>query len=127
MQERNTPRRRVIGTIALTLLTLAIVGSLGVGIYQAGYEHGLIGSTSEIAVTPRAIGPYYGGIALVFKALFAFLFLGFIAKVFFFRRMHHSGDWRGRREEFRSRMDEHLTEWHTKVHGGNDDEAPTTA
>jgi hypothetical protein len=124
--------RRIWRTLFLTLLVAAVVGGLGYGIYQAGFEQGALGSGADLVESQGPVGPYiYGGIALVFKALFAFVFIGFIAKLFFFRRMvHHGGprgDWQGRREEFKARMDEHLTEWHTRAHGEEGEEAPTTA
>ena len=67
----------------------------------------------------------------MFKFLFAFLFFGFVAKLFMFRRFaHHRGqsaEWHGRREEMRARMEERLSEWHDHAHGDKEPEAdPTT-
>ena len=121
--------RRISRTLFLTLLIVTVVGGLGYGIYQAGFEQGALGSGADLVERP--VGPYAsGGIALVFKALFTLLLVGFIAKLFFFRRMVHHGGHRGdreaRREEFKARMDSHLTEWHDRAHGNGGDEAPTT-
>jgi hypothetical protein len=123
-------RRRLTRTSVLTLLAVTVIGGISCGIYQAGFDQGQIAAGSDLVDNQRAVGPFIdGGIAIVFKAVFAFLLIGFFAKMFAFRRFAHyghQGDWNERREEVRSRMEERLTEWHEKAHGDAGEETPTT-
>ena len=123
-------RRRLTRTSVLTLLAVTVVGGISYGIYQAGFDQGQIAAGADLVENQRAVGPFiYGGIALMFKAVFAFLMLGFFAKLFAFRRFAHHGhhgERSERHEEMRSRIEERLTEWHDKAHGEANEEAPTT-
>ncbi len=58
-------RMRLVGTILAALVILGGIGALGYGIFQTGYEQGLVESV-ELAtdgaevVTPVAVGFYPG-------------------------------------------------------------------
>ena len=123
-------RRRPTRTLVLTLLAVMVIGGISFGIYQAGFDQGQIAAGSDLVENRRAIGPFiYGGTAFMFKALFAFLMLGFFAKLFAFRRFAHHGhpgERSERHEEMRSRIEERLTEWHEKAHAEGSEDAPTT-
>jgi hypothetical protein len=129
VDERTSVNRRTIGILILSVLGLALAAWLGVGLYQAGYVQGAAAEGSEIVIGhgyPYP-GPYgIGVIGIMFKAFFALLFFGLLAKLFFFRPWaHHHGHGPGRmgfgpggprHEEFRNRMEQHLTEWHDQAH-----------
>lgn len=137
-------RRRTIGYIVVGAIGLAAAVWLGVGLYQAGLAQGAIAEGSEIVVGRGY--PYYPGfygfgvIGIMFRALFALLFFGLVARLFFFRTWaHHRGwhgpgsggdEWQGpgrfgpggpRGEEFRRRVETHLAEWHERVHAEPDE------
>lgn len=138
-------RSRRIGVFILVVLGLGLAASAGYGLYQAGYTQGLTAEGAEIVVGrgyyPGLYG--FGVIAIMFKALFAFLLFGLLAKLFFFRRWAHRGYWAAegpgqggpghagpggwsgpRKEEFRSRMESHLEDWHRKAHGEVGEDKP---
>jgi hypothetical protein len=123
-------RRRLTRTPVLLLLAATVVGGISYGIYQAGFDQGQVAAGSDLVENQRAIGPFiYGGITFMFKAVFAFLMLGFFAKLFAFRRFAHHGhhgERSERHEEMRSRIEERLTEWHDNAHSEGSEEAPKT-
>lgn len=116
-------RRRTIGLVLVSVLGVAALAWLGFGLFQAGYVEGAASEGAEIIIGRGAYLPGlygFGVIGIMFKALFALLFFGLIARLFFFRPWAHTGHGHGRgvarHEGFRSRMDEHLTEWHRQAH-----------
>jgi hypothetical protein len=123
--------RRTIGIILLSVLAIAGLTWAGFGLYEAGVVHGAAAEGSDIVV---GRGYHYypgfygiGVIGIMFRAFFALLFFGLLARLFFFRPWAHYGGHRGpggfgpggpRHDEFRNRIDEHLTEWHDAAHSG---------
>jgi hypothetical protein len=122
----------VIGAVLVTILVLGALGAVGFGLYQIGYNQGLVETGAEVVVnTPGpgfhpgfhpgywGFGAGFGVFGLFFKVLFLFLIIGLIARLFFGRRPWGPGpywgrDWEGDR---RSPMDHHLSEWHEQAHG----------
>ncbi len=102
-------------TVVIVLL-IAFVGVIGYGVWNAGYDQGLIDaadSTTEIIVTqPR------GGF-FPFGAIFGFFFLFLIFGLFF----KFAFGWRrwGRHYEgsggYRAHMEERMSRWHDEAHG----------
>ncbi len=126
-------RIRTIGIVVLIVLGLAVAGGIGTSLFQAGYAQGVAADGAELVV---GRGYYYPGlygfgvIGIMLKALFALLLFGLFARLFFFRGFmrHGRGPWMhgehgphgDRREEFRSRMEDHLAEWHDRAHAEPD-------
>jgi hypothetical protein len=123
-------RRNVVGTILITILALGALGAVGFGLFQMGYERGLV-ETGEVVVNRiRPVlqdgwwGPGWGfggfGIfGLFFRILFFFLILGLIARLFFGPRWGRgpywgSGDWQ---QGHATPMEQRLGEWHDQAHG----------
>lgn len=133
-------RRNVVGTILITILALGALGAVGFGLFQMGYERGLV-ETGEVVVNRiRPVlqdgwwGPGWGfggfGIfGLFFRILVFFLIIGLIARLFFGPRWGRgpywgSGDWQGHTTP----MEQRLGEWHDKAHGaggGKDEPDPS--
>jgi hypothetical protein len=127
-------RRNVIGAVLVTVLALAALGAAGFGLYQIGYDQGLVETGADVVVNARGPGwhPGYWGFGgpggfgvfgLFFRVLFVFLIIGLVARLFFGRRGWGPGpywarDWEG---NHRSPMEQRLSEWHEKAHG---DESP---
>lgn len=129
-------RRNVIGTILITVLILGALGAIGFGVYQLGFERGLVEEGAEVVV--NRVGPglergwggpgwgvgWFGGFGLfgvLFKILFFFLIIGLIARLFWGPRRwgwgpgpYGSREWQ--EEGHRSPMEQRLTEWHDKAH-----------
>jgi len=123
-------RRSVIGTILATILILGAVGAVGYGVWNNGYNQGAIAaaeSTTEVVVaTPGYTGfAGYGFFGLFFGIFFLFLLFGLISKLIFGRRYWRGGPgawgkgWHGPQghEEYRSSMEQRLTDWHEEAHG----------
>jgi hypothetical protein len=125
-------RRNVVGTILITILALGALGAVGFGLFQMGYERGLV-ETGEVVVNRiRPVlhdgwwGPGWGlggfGIfGLFFRILLFFLVIGLIARLFFGPRWGRgpywgSGDWQ---PGHTTPMEQKLGEWHDKAHGGS--------
>jgi hypothetical protein len=121
-------RRNVMGTILITILVLGALGAIGFGLYQIGFEQGLV-ETGEVAVNRvRPVvydgwwGPGWGfggfGIfGLFFRILFLFLIIGLIVRLFFgprWGRGYWGRDWQ---EGHTSPMEQRLGEWHDRAHG----------
>ena len=121
---------RVFGRILAVVLLLGAIGAIGFGVWNAGYQQGLVETvetTTDVVVTaPYYPGYYYGfGVfGLIFKIFFAFLLFGLLFKFLFGWRY-----WRGHRgeghEQYRSRMEERMTRWHDEAHGRRPPPDPT--
>ena len=105
---------RVFTRVAVVLLLLAVVGGIGFGIWDAGYDQGIIDgadATTEIVVTERGRGFSPFGI---FFGIFLLLFLFKFA--FGWRRWggHHKGYGPG---GYRGPMEDRMSRWHDDAHG----------
>ncbi len=114
-------RRSVWGSLFLAILALGALVAAGFGVYQLGYDQGLVDNGAEVVRTyPGWVG--FGLFGLFFKLLFLFLIIGFISKIFFRRRWRRDpdhphpgpGGWypgpgKG--------MEHRLADWHDRAHG----------
>ena len=81
-------RRNVVGTVLITLLVVGALGAIGFGLWQLGYQQGLVETGAEV-VTRTASGVHgwwgpgwgygFGFFGLFFKVLLFFLLFGLIA------------------------------------------------
>ena len=123
-------RRNVIGAVLVTILALGALGAVAFGVYQLGYQQGLVETGTEVVVNHPGPGPYpgywgfagpagFGVFGLFFRALFVFLIIGLIARLFFGRRYWGPGPYWARDwdESHRSPMEQRLANWHEKAHG----------
>ena len=123
-------RRNVIGTVLITLLIVGALGAIGFGLWQMGYQRGLVETGTEVVTrTVNGIqgwwGPGwgfggFGFFGLFFKVLLFFLLFGLIARLFFGpRRWGGPGPYWGRgwHEGQGSPVEQHMTEWHDQAHG----------
>ena len=85
-------RRNVVGTVLITLLIVGALGAIGFGVWQMGYQRGLVETGAEVVVnTGRAMqgwwgpgwGIGFGFFGIFFKILLFFLLFGLIARLFF--------------------------------------------
>jgi hypothetical protein len=122
-------RRNVIGTILITLLVVGALGAIGFGLWQMGYQTGLVETGAEVVVnTARGVGDWWGpgwGVGFgffgfFFKILFVILLIGLISRLFFGPRRWGPGPYWGRgwHEGEPPPGDQHLAEWHEKAHRG---------
>ena len=119
-------RRSVVGAVLMTILILGALGAAAFGVYQIGYQHGLVETGAQVVVNTPGPGYYpgfwgFGFFGIFFKFLFIFLIFGLIAKIFFGRRhwgqaTYWAKDWHT--EGYGSPMEQRLTDWHEKAHGG---------
>jgi hypothetical protein len=119
-------RRNVVGTVLITLLIVGALGAIGFGVWQMGYQRGLVETGAEVVVnTGRAMqgwwgpgwGIGFGFFGIFFKILLFFLLFGLIARLFFGPRRwgpYWGRDWHDGQG---SPMDQHMTEWHDRAHG----------
>jgi hypothetical protein len=127
-------RRNVVGAVLITILVLGALGAAGFGLYQIGYQQGLVETGAEVVVNttpgyhPGWWGPGFAGFGffgIFFKILFFVLVFGLIARIFFGPRRWGWGSgpyWgRGWHDQHSSPMDQHLSEWHEKAHGDQQD------
>ena len=125
-------RRNVIGTVLITILVVGALAAAGFGLFQIGYQQGLVETGADVVI--NRVGPglhhgywgfggpgAFGVFGVFFKILFVFLIFGLIARLFFGRRPwgppggpYWARDWEG---NHRSAMEQHLTDWHEKAHG----------
>jgi hypothetical protein len=131
-------RRNVIGAVLLTVLVLGALGAAAFGVYQIGYQQGLVETGTEVVVNTPGFHPGYWGpgfwgfgfFGIFFKILFLFLIFGLIARLFFGRRHWGGGpgpywakEWH---EGHTSPMEQRLTDWHEKAHGAQPPAEPTS-
>jgi len=124
---------RVFGKVVLVLLLIGTLGAIGYGVWNAGYQQGLVETvetTADVVVTT----PYYPGLygfgvfGLIFKIFFVFLFFGLIFKFFFgwrYWRRHHDGHGNGPgSDHYRSKMEDRMNRWHDEAHGSPSGSGP---
>jgi hypothetical protein len=124
-------RRNVIGAVLVTILVLGALGAAAFGVYQIGYQQGLVETGAQVVVNTPGPGFYpgfwgFGFFGIFFKFLFLFLIFGLIARIFFGRRhwgpaTYWSRDWHDGQT---SPMDQRLSDWHQKAHGGGPTSEP---
>ena len=114
---------RVFGRVLAVLLLLGALGALGWGIWNAGYQQGLVETvetTTDVVVTaPYYPGFFYGfgAFGLIFKIFFAVLLFGLLFKFLFgwrYWRGHYKGEGG---EGYRSHMEDRMKRWHDEQHG----------
>jgi hypothetical protein len=122
-------RRNVVGTVLITLLIVGALGAIGFGLWQMGYQRGLVETGAEVVTrTVNGIhgwwGPGwglggFGFFGLFFKVLLLFLLFGLIARLFFGpRRWGGPGPYWGRDwHEGHGSPEQRMTEWHDRAHG----------
>lgn len=117
---------RVFGRVLAVVLLLGVIGAVGFGIWNSGYQQGLVetvDATTEVVVaTPYYPGYYgFGVFGLIFKIFFAFLFFGLIFKFLFgwrHWRRYQSGPGAGPGpDHYRSTMEKRMKRWHDEAHG----------
>lgn len=104
---------RLFGRIAIVVLLVALIGGIGFGVWDAGYDQGLIDgadATTEIVVTERGRGFSPFGIIFGF-----FLLLLLFKFAFGWRRWgaHHKGYGPG---GYRVHMEDRMSRWHDEAH-----------
>ena len=110
---------RVFARIAVVVLLVAIVGGIGFGIYDAGYDQGVVDtadSTTEIVVTERYRDGFFP-FGAVFGFFFLFLLFGMMFKFAFGWRRWAGHDKCGGRDGYRSHMNDRMSRWHDEAHG----------
>jgi hypothetical protein len=115
----------------MTILVLGALGAAAFGVYQIGYQQGLVETGAQVVVNTPGPGFYpgfwgFGFFGIFFKFLFLFLIFGLIARIFFGRRhwgpaTYWSRDWH---DGHTSPMDQRLSDWHEKAHGGGPTSEP---
>ena len=110
---------RVFVRIAVMVLLIALIGGIGYGVWNAGYDQGVIDaadSTTEIVVNrpyDRGFFPF----GAIFGFFFLFLLFGLLFKFAFgWRRWgrHYKGGGPG---GYRAHMEDRMTRWHDEAHG----------
>lgn len=109
---------RTIMRVAAVVLVIALAGAIGYGVWNAGYEQGLVeatDATTEIVVT-QSRGGFFP-----FGAIFGFFFLFFLFGLIFkfaFGWRRWGGHYRGAGpSRYSTHMGERLTQWHDEAHG----------
>ena len=108
---------RVFMRIAFLVLLISLVGAVGYGVWNAGYDQGLIDAadaTTEIVVTQPRSGFFPFG--AIFGFFLLFLLFGMMAKFAFGCRRwrdHH----RGGPGRYRDHMQDRMSRWHDEAHG----------
>jgi hypothetical protein len=127
-------RRNVIGAVLLTVLTVGALGAVGYGLYQLGFQQGLVETGTEVVVSnpnvyPGFWGPGFWGFGffgIFFKLLFVFLIIGLIGRFFFGRRRWGYGPpWGNDWHEGQSPAEQRMQEWHERAHGREPPAPPT--
>ena len=130
-------RRNVVGAILITILAIGAISAIGYGLWQTGYQQGLVDNGAEVIVNSHGpvgpVGPgWHGGWGWGFFGLFRILFLvliiGLIARLFFGPRRwgwgesgppHRYGPWGDR-----DAMEARLSDWHRHAHGDGPSDRP---
>lgn len=113
---------RVFGGVLAVLLLIGALGALGFGIWNSGYQQGLVetvDATAEVVVATPYYPAYngFGAFGLIFKVFFMFLLFGLVFKIFLGRR-YWRGHYRGEdHDHYRSRMEDRMERWHDDAHG----------
>ena len=119
--------RKMVGTVLITLLVVGALGAIGFGLYQTGFQQGLVENGADVIVDGARHG-FRGGwggpgwgfgfgfFGLILRILFFFLIFGLIARLFFGPR-RWGPYWAGRWDEGHAPMEERLSQWHEKAHG----------
>jgi len=121
-------RRNIIGAVLITILVIGALGAIGYGLWQTGYEQGLVETGAEVVITSPgpAVGPGWQagwgwgwGFFGVFRILFLILIIGLIARFFFGPRRWGWGPGPYRYGPWGEGVppDERLSEWHREAHG----------
>ncbi len=112
---------RGFGRVLLVVLLLGAIGAIGFGVWDAGYQRGLVETvetTADVVVAAPFYPGYYGfGVfGLIFKVFFAFLLFSFLFKIMFGRRYwrRDAGNGHG---NYRSSMEDRMAKWHDEAHG----------
>lgn len=110
---------RTFGRALFSLLIIGAIVALGYGVWDAGYQQGLVETADaarEVIVTPYPGYYGFGVFGLVFKVFLAFLLFGLLFKVLFGRRY-----WRRYRmdgpDHYRAKMESRMERWHDEAHG----------
>ena len=130
-------RRNIVGTVLITLLIVGALGAIGFGLWQMGYQRGLVETGAEVVTrTVNGIhgwwgpgwGIGFGFFGLFFKVLLFFLLFGLIARFFFGpRRWGGPGPYWGRDwHEGEGSPEQRMTEWHDRAHGSQPNPKPET-
>ncbi len=109
---------RVFVRIAAILLLVALAVGVSNGVWDAGYNQGVIDAaeSTEIIVTQ----PYRGGFfpfGAVFGFFFLFLLFGMMFKFAFGWRRWGGHYKRSGPDGYRTHMEERMSRWHDKAHG----------
>lgn len=111
---------RTFGRALMSLLLIGAIVALGYGVWNSGYQQGLVESVD--AATEVIVAPYpgyygFGVFGLIFKIFFAFLLFGLLFKVMFgWRRWRHYRT-EGGPEHYRAKMEGRFNRWHDEAHG----------
>ena len=109
---------RVFLRIAVIVLLVGLTVAVGNGIWDAGYDQGVIDAaeSTEIIVTQQHRGGFFP-FGAMFGFFFLFLFFGMMFKFAFGWRhwgRHHKGSGP---DGYRANMEERMSSWHDKAHG----------
>ena len=128
-------KRNVIGTVLITLLVVGALGAIGFGLWQMGFQQGVVENGAQVVVdTAHRVRGWWGpgwGIGfeffgLFFKILFVILLIGLVSRLFFGPRRWGPGPhWgHGWHDGETPPMDRHLEEWHERAHRGDQPSPP---
>ncbi len=130
-------KRSVITAVLVTGLAIAALGAIGFGVFQIGYQAGLVESGADIVVHANrglhwAAGWGHGAVGvfwLMLRVLFFVLLFGLIARLVFGGRRWGwgPGPYWGGYQGPNHPMEDRLTEWHDRAHRGPDqpDQGPS--
>jgi hypothetical protein len=123
-------KRSVVNTVLITLLVIGALGAIGFGVYQIGFQAGMVENGAEVVVNHRGFDPWWAGhgvglpaagIFWIFvRVLFFVLIFGLIARLVFGPRRWGWGPgayWGGHPGPGHP-MEDRLSEWHDQAHRG---------